>query len=361
MNSRERITAILHRELPDQMGLFDHFWPETLSQYWPEQGFPAGADPHRFFDHDIQPFGGPDTAIWPGRYEPIEETDEWRVVKDGMGASLKLWKNKSGTPEHIDFELTTPAKWHEAKISLLEYDPRRLGTPEQQAEIRRKLEETQAAGKFVTLHHLYIFEFMRAAIGDVHFLPALLREPAWIRDFCQTWLDFLRTHLDAWFREIGRPDAGFFYDDIGYTNGLFCSPRTLRELILPFWKELVGFYHDHGLPVIMHTCGDVRKALPTLIEAGIDCLQPMEAKAGMDVVELAKEYGDQLSFMGNINVVPWSTNDPEAIRSEIEPKLRAMRAMRQPYVFHSDHSIPPTITLESYRLGLEIFRENCRY
>lgn len=81
-------------------------------------------------------------------------------------------------------------------------------------------------------------------------------------------------------------------------------------MIFPYEKAFVSFLKDYGLPVILHSCGDVRKVIPLIIDAGFDCLQPMEAKAGCNVTEIAKTYGRKISYMGNINVVPLSTNDP---------------------------------------------------
>lgn len=65
--------------------------------------------------------------------------------------------------------------------------------------------------------------------------------------------------------------------------------------------------------------------------------------------------------MGNINVVSLSTNDPSKIRKEIAPKIKALKEMKIPYFFHSDHSIPPSISLETYRYALEVLKENWKY
>ena len=130
---------------------------------------------------------------------------------------------------------------------------------------------------------------------------------------------------------------------------------------MPYEKAFVSFLKDYGLPVLMHSCGDIRKAVPLMIDAGFDCLQPMEAKAGNDVLEFARIYGNQISYMGNINIVPLSTNDPAAVRAEIEPKVKELNRLRIPYFFHSDHSIPPNVSFETYKLALQIFQENSRY
>ncbi|HSV74547.1 MAG TPA: uroporphyrinogen decarboxylase family protein [Chthonomonadales bacterium] len=358
MTSRDRIAAILRREVPDRMGLYEHFWPETLNAEWPAQGYPSGVSPEVEFDYDIAGCGGWFASEpFPGRYEVVAETDEWRIARDGRGASLKHWKAKSGTPEHIGFDCDTPDKWRTYREPLLEVNPSRLDF----AGARAALQGARERGKYAVFGNLFVFELLRATLGDANFLPALLVEPDWIRDFCRVYLNHFRSHYDLLFREAGKPDGMFIYEDFGFANGLFCSPRTLAEVIMPYEKELVGFFHDHGLPVVLHACGDVRKAVPLFIEAGFDCLQPMEAKAGCDVVELARTYGTKLAYMGNMNVVALSTNDRTVVEAEVAPKLAALRDMRIPYVFHSDHSVPPDIRLDTYRYALELLRVHGSY
>lgn len=358
MTSRDRIAALLRKEIPDRMGIYEHFWKETLSA-WAEQGYLDGADPEVHFALDITGrFGGIDNCPFPGREEVIKETDEWRITRDGRGATLKTWKDKSGVPEHIGFDVTTPETWREYRQPLLEVDRSRLNDL---PETKQTLARARQQGKAARFGNPFVFELLRATIGDENFLPALLLEPDWIHDFCQVYLDMYRAHYDLLFREVGLPDCMWVYEDFGFTNGLFCSPRTMAELVFPYEKQLVGFFHDHGLPVILHSCGDIREAIPLIIDAGFDCLQPMEAKAGCDVVEIAKTYGRRIAYMGNIDVVALSTNDPVKIEAEILPKLKALKDMRAPYMFHSDHSISPAISYDTYTYAVDLFRENSRY
>jgi uroporphyrinogen decarboxylase len=79
------------------------------------------------------------------------------------------------------------------------------------------------------------------------------------------------------------------------------------------------------------------------------------------VVEIAKTYGTQLAYMGNINVVALNTNDRSKVEAEIVPKLTKLKEMRIPYIFHSDHSLPPTISMDTYEYALQLFREYGRY
>jgi uroporphyrinogen-III decarboxylase len=98
-----------------------------------------------------------------------------------------------------------------------------------------------------------------------------------------------------------------------------------------------------------------------LVEAGADCIQALEAKTGMDVVVLAREWKDRLCFMGNLDVRTLESNDRARIRDEVERKLKGMRQLRAPYIFMSDHSISPAVPLAAYEYALDCYRRNCRY
>jgi uroporphyrinogen decarboxylase len=114
------------------------------------------------------------------------------------------------------------------------------------------------------------------------------------------------------------------------------------------------------MPILFHTDGDVRVVIDDLIDSGIDALNPLEAKANMDVRELAPKYGRRLGFCGNIDATVLMTNDRERIREEVRSKLAATMPYHG-YIYHSDHSIPPGVTLETYQTLLAEVREIGRY
>jgi uroporphyrinogen decarboxylase len=358
VTSRERVAALLRRELPDRMGIYEHFWGETIRDYWSGQGYPEGASPEDLFDYDLRGAGGwLDTTPFPGFSELLEETDEWQVTRNGYGASLKYWKRKSGTPEHIGFLVNSPQAWAKYREPLFSFDPSRFDVDA----YKRGIAAAHEAGKFAFIGSTFVFELLRGTLGDVMFLESMLADPNWILDFCQVYLDFYQCHYTAIFDAGVRPDAMFIYEDLGFSNGLFCSPGCLRDLIMPFYKELVGFFGSYGLPVILHSCGDVRQAVRLIAEAGFACLQPMEAKAGCNVIELAEEFGDRLAFMGNIDVTVLNTNDRDKVREEVAGKVEALKRLGAAYIFHSDHSIPPDICYDTYRYAVDLFRRHGSY
>jgi uroporphyrinogen decarboxylase len=89
-----------------------------------------------------------------------------------------------------------------------------------------------------------------------------------------------------------------------------------------------------------------------MIEAGIDCLQVIEVKAGMDLLKLYREFGDYISFMGGIDVRTLYTNDYSVIDKELETKIPIVM-QNNGYTVHSDHSIPNTVYYETYRYFID--------
>jgi len=159
------------------------------------------------------------------------------------------------------------------------------------------------------------------------------------------------------FAEEGPPDGIWFYEDMGFKGRPFMSPAMYKEIIQPGHIATIEYAKSRNLPVIMHSCGFVEPLVPGMIEAGIDCLQVIEVKAGMDLLKLYRQYGDVISFMGGIDVRVLYSNDKEKVRQELESKIPEVKG-KYGYVLHSDHSIPDTVNYETYRYfvdkGLEL-------
>ncbi|MEI7904567.1 MAG: uroporphyrinogen decarboxylase family protein, partial [Candidatus Firestonebacteria bacterium] len=295
MTSKEIILAALRKKPEERYGCFEQFWKEVLREdCWGKKGYPVGISPEIYFDLDINLVGGWfETDSFIGVNEIIEQNSEWEITKSGSGQIMKRYKDKTGVPEHISFELTGPEIWNKKyREPLLSLDRRRLDFEG----IRRYMALARQNKKCAVLCGSFIMEISRNKIGDENFLPATLLEPEWIKDFFRVYTDFCIRHWECLFKEVGKPDAMWVFDDMAYKNGPFMSPDSMRELILPYWKEYLDYFHSNGLPVFLHSCGDVRKCMPLIIEAGFDCLYPMEAKAGVDVIELAREYKDKIDL-----------------------------------------------------------------
>jgi uroporphyrinogen decarboxylase len=360
-NGREIIKAIVKdKQCPERMGLYEHYWDDTRAE-WEKQGYPKDTDPIDYFDYDIKavPNGWFRTTPFPVPLKTIDETDETFIYLNGWGAKLREWKGKSGTPEHISFEMVSEEIWREKfREPLLTFNIERAGDVEQ---LKKDFKTCMETDRFIVYTNVHIFEIMRHAMGDVVMLEAMYLNPAWIHDFCDVITNMMITQYEFMFSEIGIPDGMFIYEDMGYTYGPFCSPELQRELVFPYHRKLVDFVHSYDIPFIMHSCGKIRPFLPAIFDAGVDCLQVLEAKAGQDVREMAEATGYKMSFMGNLNILAFEANDPKTLENEVLPKLDGIREKRIPYVFHSDHSIPKTVKLDTYRYALELFRKYGKY
>jgi len=362
MTKREIIkTLIKEKKCPERMGLCEHFWPDTIEFWEKNDDLPKNIDLYEYFDYDIRrlPESWFSTDAIPFYEEIIQEDEETKIVINGWGAKMRYWKGKAGTPEHLEFDLDSFDKWKKKyRERLLYLDLNRFGDIEKWKESYKKAMQED---RFVTFNNLIIFEIMRRAMGDVIMLESMYLDPDWIKDFCEVMINNLIIHFEYVFREIGLPDGIWFYEDMGYTNAPFISPQFYKELIFPHHKKLFDFVHSYNLPVIMHSCGKIRPYLSYIKDSGVDCLQVLEAKAGQHVVEFSECVNNQMAFMGNLDIVAYETNDYDKINNEILPKLNQIKKNRIPYIFHSDHSIPKTVRLKTYKYVLELYHKNKYY
>lgn len=374
MTSRERVAAALARRTPDRVPVYDKFWFET-ERAWREQlGCPLvfHADRSRFdwdatspesqpttlwevFDMDITEVAWPDYRLRLVEPEVLEETEEWVLQRDGNEAVLRWWKHHMGTPEHVGFGIDSPEKWAQAK-PLLTAGRERVRWDEFWPLYHR----ARAADRFICYCTVEPIEMVKDVLGHERLLRAMIKQPEWVHDVFDTYTRVAIEMFELVEAEGMRCDGAFVYGDMAYSTGPFMSPRHYREFLQPCHRRLFDAFHRRGMPVIFHSDGDIRLVLDDLLDAGVDAINPLEAKAGMDVRELAPRYGDRLAFVGNIDVRVLATNDRERIRTELESKLAAAMPYRG-YIYHSDHSVPPGVTLETYQWLLEEVRRLGRY
>ncbi len=132
---------------------------------------------------------------------------------------------------------------------------------------------------------------------------------------------------------------------MGYKNSQFFSPRMYRDLLKPVHKRACDWAHSRGLKVHLHSCGDIRPLVPHLVEIGVDMLNPLEVKAGVNPAVLKAEWGDRLAFHGGLDAVLYGR--PEELWAEMERLIPIMKAGGG-YVISSDHSVPDSVTLQQF-------------
>jgi uroporphyrinogen decarboxylase len=255
---------------------------------------------------------------------------------------MKEFKESASTPEFLDFKVADSALWQDAKKRMT-VDKSRLGLERYE----KQYPKWAAEGYWVEGGFWFGFDVAHSWMsGTETILIALALEPEWVKDIIETYLDRCIAHMDMYWEMGYRFDAINWPDDMGYKGTPFFSPETYRDIIKPSHKRAVEWAHNKGIPARLHSCGNITKLLPDIIETGVDILNPIEIKAGMDVFGLKREYGGRITLHGGIDAMLWDKK--ELIISEIE---RAVPVLKENggYIFASDHTIPDSVSLVNMR------------
>jgi len=345
MTKKERFANALARRPVDRVPAQEWAWDETVQRWTKEGHLKPGEDVIEHFDMDQRAHGWLEcVADLDFGTVVLEETDTTILKLDGNGATLRWPKTHSGTPEHVAFAVTDRASWEEKiKPFLKDVDRRRIPL-EGYRQAREKAAQNQ---EFFTCDTLALFELMHRVCGVENLLMGMALDPDWVKDMVMTYAEMIIGHWEVLLSEEGLPDAIFYYEDMGFKGRPFMSPAMYREIIKPGHRRLFDFAHSRGLPVIVHSCGYVKPLIPDLIDAGMNCLQAIEVKAGMDLVELFKEFGDRISFFGGIDARALVANDRAWIERELFGKVPLVINNGGGYILRSDHSIPPQVDYET--------------
>ncbi len=352
MTSQERVLCSLEHKEPDRVPIHDSPWGTTVAR-WHREGLPENVSPAEYFGYEFVHVGGDLSLQLP--QEVVDETEEYTIVRNADGALVKNWKHKTSTPELLDFLLKDRRTWEEYKHRLQMNDSRINWEA-----VRQTYENARKKGKFVVMGGAIGYDRMAMVIGPTNLLMAIVEDPEWVREVFETSVQLFIDIADELLSKGIDFDAAFPCDDLGYRSGTFFSPRAYKELLFPAHKRLCDFFHARGKKVILHSCGNVNALVPHFIEAGFDCLQPLEVKAGMDLIRLKKEYGDVLAFMGGIDVRAMAHPDPKVIEEEIRTKFEVAKKGGG-YIYHSDHSVPDNVSFEQYKRVIELVHKYGKY
>lgn len=356
LTSVERVNRMFARLDHDRIPRHESFWPETLTRW---QGEGLNGDQQTVLDllgSDFWSLNWTWPAIFPGEDQTISEDHETRVVRDSQGKLVRYWKHKSGTPEHLGFECDSREVWER------KYKPALLSTGLQldPDAIRRRYLRGRAMNRWTFFNAVESFEETRGVMGDEITMIAMAEDPEWVRDVSMTFTDQMIRNLDAAMATGIQPDGVWLYGDMAFKTATFCSPAMYRELIWPDHKRLADWAHAHRMKLIYHTDGNVNGVMDLYREAGFDALQPLECKAGMDIRDLCPTHGQHMAFIGNIDVMKMMTNDLELIEQEIIAKFAAGKSTRG-YCYHSDHSVPPQVSWQTYQTIMELVARHGSY
>jgi len=325
--------------------------PDTLAQGDPvraevmgyKEGGYVDTDVHHLFDMDgwlkrvpINNFIYP-----PFETKIIEDHGNWRLYQDSWGILRRESSDLSTPTALLRGPVSSIQEWMELKEKHLQPDVQGR-FPENWGELCEEYRERDYPLILGGGHGFY--GSPRYLIGDQAILTTFYDDPELIHaineHLCTLWIEIYDKVLSD-----TSVDLALIWEDMCYKNGPLISPKMFEEFQLPYYKRLCGFFKDHGIDVILvDTDGDARKLIPHLIEGGVTGMFPLEVAAGMDVVELRKDF-PKFQLIGGIDKMKLAM-DHEAIDAELERIAPCLS--KGGFIPTVDHLVPPDVSWSNF-------------
>ena len=360
-----RLTASVNHMEGDRVPISDSFWSGFISMACDKWG--NSYDLYRKFDLDyiiISP--NMDPVIMD--FEIIHSEGKDITVKTGFGATVTR-RADFPMPHYVSFAITEPEQMADFVLEPAG-DIRRI--------FRSGQDQINCLGDCLSgpipcwndrvdsyVEDFPVFggicegyEYLWRCIGTTNALMWMMTDENEMSVFIERLGEFLveLTRIQAADKRL----SGIcIYGDVAYGKGMMFSPALWKKHFKPITKKIIEVCREANLITLYHGCGNAVQIYDDLIEIGLDAYHPLEVKAGLDVIKLKDQYGDKLTFVGNIDVMILESGDENLIEKEVLTKLKA--ALGGGYIMQSDHSVSSNVSLESYEFMLSLIKEYGNY
>ncbi len=303
LTSAERVMRVLRNQEPDRIPHFEWTFDHRV-----RQAICPGCSMEEFtvrmgLDAILT---GPDfkkEQVGPKRFR-----NEWGVVMEDTGEEHK-------------FPVEGPIHSLE---DFRNYRPPDPHAPGRYDSIKRFVDRYK--GKLAIGVHLNdVFSIPRYLAGYEGLLVAIAQEPELVRGLVDL---SVQINIEM-AQEVARCGADFVFtgDDYASAEAPLMSPKSFRELFYPGLKRVVAGFHEAGLPVIKHTDGNIMPLLDMILDSGIDCLDPIDPIAGMDIADIKAKHGSRVALKGNVDCAHTLTfkTEQEVVQETLQVIAKAAR------------------------------------
>ena len=365
----DRMNKTLRHAEADRIPVSDFYWTTFITRWRKELGLAADADIYRHYDLDWLCIG-PNMDPHIKAFQVIKETEEDVILKTGFEATIR---KKLGTqmPYFESFDTDDLEKMAAFRFDDPWDDRRYFSAGDDQLNgvgdvisrnipawidrVKSYYADFPVYGSICEGH-----EYLWRIIGSENVLLWLGLYPdeleAFVRRIGKHLVELLKAQLKA---ADGMLAGVVIWGDVAYRNGMLFSPAMWREHFKPIVAEEIRICHEAGLPAIYHGCGNASEIYGDFIELGLDAYNPLEAKSGLDVVELRKKHGHSMGFSGNIDALAWANDPLPELEAQVLRKLNAAKGGG--YLAQSDHSVPSNVSAERYEFVLGLLRKYGKY
>lgn len=361
MNSRQRFHAVMDFKETDRPFRWETpgTWAAT-SQRWATEGYdkPANISLTQFFEMDdlrwIPIKGG-----WTGNpYYPMFEIqelsveDENRILIDRYGITKKerIKNPETSMPQFLKFPVENRQDYEDKIRPRFDYrSPERL--PENWSELVKQYNNRDYT---LGLHVIGPFGFLRNLMGDENLMYAFFDDPKLVHEMMYDWKVFYIGFLKSICADMV-PDFTMIWEDISYSRGPLISPELFEEFMSGPLTEVIDCMREMKIKgIIVDTDGDCHKMLPIYLNCGANAFYPFEVQAGMDIVQLRKQYGQSFVIIGGLNKRALA-GSKEDIIEEVDSKYPFMIS-KKGWIPMLDHTVPPDVPYENFKFFLEYVR-----
>ena len=345
MNSRQRFLAALRGEPVDRTPIFD--WVNHPGLYQRELGQRPDLFDGRLAAQVYRALGL--DACWApaGGFSALPLTRwQWRdeaTFVDEWGAVYRREAGAWPLASPIEYPIQQPSDWQALQARLPDPDqPWRLEFAlDALAEARREGAEEIAV--VAGIRGPFAATWMLAGLSGMSMM--LYDQPALLQDLLAASQRFW-TGVGLRLAEAG-VDALVIHDDMGANTGTFFSPQHRRSAGLPHLRHQTEALAARGVPLILHSCGNINAILPDLAALPIAGLNNLQRGAGMDLAAVKAAYGQRLCLIGNVDATGLL---PTATPAQVEQAVRECLAIGSPggrYILATDHSFHEGIPVEN--------------
>lgn len=319
-----------------------------LQAEWKAQGAAAGElDFSAFRYRQAVAWDVPVATGWIGGppEEVLHESAEAIVARDRMGRRIRLLKGYASMGLPMDYPVRTWDDWRRLKAHYA-FSEERFQPGWAEGALRAREQ-----GYVVTVSIPGGFDEPRQLLGAERLCTAYHDEPDLVRDILATIGDTARKVLDRVSATVA-VDQLLVHEDMAGHAGPLAGPRQVRDFIAPYYRPIWEMLRDRGARLFaLDSDGFVAPIIPAMLDAGVNVMWPMEPSAGMDIVEVRKQYGTRLATIGGIDKhVLLRTRDE--IEAELEYKIPPM-VRTGGCVLGLDHRVPNGTPLANYRFYIE--------
>ena len=250
----------------------------------------------------------------------------WRVSLEGAHARLGLLESTADWDKYLEFDADHPGNY------LL-------------------TEGTNKTCKNLDIVPLFSmwgpcgFEELCGLFGFEKLFQLLLTDKNFIRSAVKEMNDYAITVAEKILQRGGK--YLYFTADLGYTGRSLISPKMFREFFKPGMKKICRRIHQLGGKILFHSCGNIVKLLPDIVETGIDALHPIEKTAGNDIVEFKRQYGKDITLVGNVPIPLLTHGTPRENYNYVKYLLENV-SKDGGHIISSSHSVTQWCKLKNF-------------